>query len=70
MNKTKVKIVSSEVYNHKIVFENPPIGKVFRIIDGCPVVLCGDDGLIKLTKIVDKNGLDIIPLKKLKIRFE
>jgi methionyl-tRNA formyltransferase len=70
MNRTKVKIVSSEVYNHKIVFENPTIGKVFRIIDGCPVVLCGNNELIKLTKIVDKNGLDIIPLKKLKTRFE
>jgi methionyl-tRNA formyltransferase len=70
MNKTEVKIISSEVYNHKIVFENPTTGKVFRIIDGCPLVLCGSNELIKLTKIVDNNGLDLIPLKKLKTRFE
>jgi methionyl-tRNA formyltransferase len=71
MNKEIVVIKSSQILDD-IRIENrfEAIGKVFSIKDGLPVVVC-KEGVLQLTDIVNaKSNLSILPIKKLRIRFE
>lgn len=44
------------------------IGKVIKIVNGQPVVVCGQ-GLLLIKEIHDENGQSLIPLKKFRIKF-
>lgn len=51
-----------------IVDREHAIGKVMVLDDGCPVIVCGE-GVLKITSITDVDGKNLLPLKKLRIRF-
>ena len=67
MDSVKIKILDVEVIND-LCIENRDIGKVLFKTDGFPTVVCGQ-GLLKLTKIVDMDDNDVLPLKNFRIRF-
>ena len=67
LNGEKIRILDSEIYSI-LKIENRTPGKVFMIESGCPVILCGD-GLLKITKLQSDNVENLLPFKKLKIRF-
>jgi methionyl-tRNA formyltransferase len=43
-------------------------GKVYRLLHGNPVVVCGS-GLVLVTHLLDALGKSLLPLPKLKVRF-
>jgi methionyl-tRNA formyltransferase len=52
-----------------VSIENRDVGKVIRVEDGCPVVVCGT-GLLKLTRVVfDDAGESALPLSRFRVRF-
>ena len=54
-----------------VYVENRPkaIGKVIFMQQGCPVVVCGK-GLLKINKMCTyPGGVELLPLKKLRVRF-
>jgi len=62
------------IFDGKISKENPRIvnrtpGKIFKITNGVPVVVCGK-GLIELTKVSGNSGRSVLPVTKLRQRFE
>ena len=62
------------VFDGKVSKENPRIinrtlGKIWKITNGVPVVICGS-GLIELTKVSGNGGRSVLPVTKLRQRFE
>lgn len=62
------------IFDGKVSKENPRIinrtpGKIWKINNGIPVVVCGK-GLIELTKVSGNNGRSVLPVSKLRQRFE
>jgi methionyl-tRNA formyltransferase len=62
------------IFDGKISKENPRIvnrtpGKIWKITNGVPVVVCGK-GLIELTKVSGNSGRSVLPVTKLRQRFE
>lgn len=62
------------VFDGKVSKENPRIvnrtpGKIWKITNGIPLVVCAK-GLIELTKVSGNNGRSVLPITKLKQRFE
>ena len=57
---------SEEISNVYIVNRDP--GKIFKIKNGNPIVVCGN-GLLSLKVIIDKNG-NIYKCKKIRLRFK
>ena len=51
-----------------VEFENRQPGKIFRLEDGCPVVVCGK-GLLRITEAKLADGSSLVPMKRLKVRF-
>jgi methionyl-tRNA formyltransferase len=52
-----------------VIIENRTCGKVIFNRQGNPVVVCGT-GLLMLQKVVDADGIDILPLTSFRVRFE
>ena len=52
-----------------VSIENRTAGKLLFVNEGCPVVVCGQ-GLLKLTRVIDEEGQNALPLKKFRIRFK
>jgi methionyl-tRNA formyltransferase len=45
------------------------VGKVIFVQEGCPVVVCGK-GLLRINTLKSyPDGEDLLPLKKMRIRF-
>lgn len=69
LSSRKVIIIDAEIVKDKS-FEHRHVGKVFKIDDGCPVVICGE-GLIKLTNMVYSDSqTTLLPFTKLRSRFK
>lgn len=66
-NRKILRIIDSEVLED-ITIENRTPGKILRLDNGCPIVVCGR-GLIKLTGVNDETGNSYLPFRKLRIRF-
>ena len=49
--------------------ENRCPGKVLFMSDDNPIVVCGN-GMLQITKLMTDDGLDYLPLKKYRTRFE
>jgi methionyl-tRNA formyltransferase len=68
MNKTKVRILDSEIIEDRVI-ENRCPGKLLFKQGDYPVVVCGK-GLLKITSLCeDISGEELLPLKKFRIRF-
>jgi len=64
----KLRILEAQV-EEDVFIENRKEGKVIFFKNEHPVVVCGK-GLIKLSKIIsDTDGLNVLPLKKFRVRF-
>jgi methionyl-tRNA formyltransferase len=62
------------IFDAKVSKENPTIvnrtpGKIWKLINGVPVVICGK-GLVELTKVSGNNGRSVLPITKLKQRLK
>ena len=62
------------IFDAKVSKENPTIinrtpGKIWKIVNGVPVVVCGK-GLVELTKVSGNNARSVLPITKLKQRFK
>jgi len=70
MQGTSCRILKAEELKDNVKIENRTrhIGKILRLEDGCPVVICGD-GLLKITKMENLHRTDILPIHTLKMRF-
>lgn len=68
MNEKEVIISSAEVYKD-LNLEHRHVGKVLIVEDGCPVIICGK-GLVKITQMTCKSGVDLIPLQTFRVRFK
>ena len=71
MNGEIVIIKEAEIIED-IIVENreEAIGKVVKVTDGMPSVICRN-GILKLTELIyTKSGGDVLPLKKFRTRFE
>ena len=64
----KFRVLECEIAED-VVVENRCQGKVLFVRNGCPVVVCGK-GMLKITKLMTDDGLDCLPLKKYRTRFE
>ena len=50
----------AKIYHQPLVFEQVHCGKVFKIIDGMPVILCGNGSLLhilSMTNFYNKSTL-------------
>ncbi len=69
IERKKVRILDAEVVNDVNIVNRSP-GKVFVIKNGNPIIVCGG-GLLMVTKIIDDStGQNVLPLKRIKTRFE
>jgi methionyl-tRNA formyltransferase len=64
-----VKIERAEVVKIKPKIENPTAGKIWQLVDGMPIVVCAS-GFLKITELSSVSGKDLLPLTKLRQRFE
>lgn len=64
-----VKIERADIWSIKPKIINPTPGKIWQIINGEPVVLTGS-GFIRITELNDSSGRSLLPLTKLRQRFE
>jgi len=67
LNFNKVRILEAKEIPDEVIINRTP-GKIFKYINGFPVVVCGQ-GLILLEKIVDEQNSSII-LNKMRLRFK
>jgi methionyl-tRNA formyltransferase len=64
----KIRILDAETVND-VKIELRHVGKVLRIENDLPIVICGK-GLLKITQAIDNTtGFSILPLKKFRTRF-
>ena len=52
-----------------VFIENRQIGKVLFVENGCPVVVC-NPGLLKITAASYEDGTNVLPLNRLRLRFQ
>lgn len=64
----KVRILEAEVHDN-LKLELKHVGKVLCINNNLPVVITGD-GMIKIKQLYDVDGNNLLPLKRLRIRFK
>ena len=64
----KMYVWQSEPVSGDVRFEIRDCGKIWRLEEGSPVVVCGE-GLLRLTDITDEYGKNILPLTGLRQRF-
>lgn len=65
----KVRIIDAEEVNDLTII-NRDIGKIISIMEGKPVVVCGQ-GLLKITNAVyDDTNINFLPLKKFRTRLQ
>jgi len=64
----RVNVLRSELVDDDPQFEIRDVGKVWKIEQGRPVVVCGV-GLLRLSELVDDNGASLLPFAKLRSRF-
>jgi methionyl-tRNA formyltransferase len=64
-----VRIERAEVAKIKSKIENPTAGKIWQLVDGMPIVVCGS-GFLKITELTGASGKNLLPLTKLRQRFE
>ena len=64
-----VRIERAEVWKIKPKIINPTVGKIWQLISGEPVVIC-KSGFLRITEMRDAAGKNILPLTKLRQRFE
>lgn len=62
------RVLDCEIEND-VVIENRCPGKVLFVKNGLPVVVCGK-GLLRITKLVNIDGQESLPLKRYRIRFK
>lgn len=68
MDGNKVFIMgASEVTDVKLELRH--VGKIIFIDEDAPVVIAGS-GLVKITKMINSNGHDLLPLKNFRVRFK
>jgi len=68
INDCKVLIKEAvEIDDIKLVHRH--VGKVIFVIDGLPIVIA-NKGLVKLEKLTDVDGRDLLPLKNFRVRFK
>lgn len=63
-----IEVIESEVYHENYKFELNHSGKVFKIENSNPIIICGQ-GLLKITKMLDKEGSEY-RLKLLRTKFK
>jgi methionyl-tRNA formyltransferase len=65
----RVVVLDAAVEEDDLVFEERQPGKVWRLTEaGEPVVVCGV-GMLRLTRVLE-GGEDLIPMRRLRVRFE
>ena len=69
MKRERVVIHSAEYYSNSIQLEQIHYGKVFKLINGMLVIICGDGKLILATKISSFDNKTDIRISRLKTRF-
>lgn len=63
-----LRIIDCEPYPD-VVIENRVPGKLLFMVDGCPVIVCGR-GLLKITKLENDRGDNMLPLHKFRVRLK
>lgn len=56
-----------------VIIENRHAGKLLFKHGDHPVVICGHQngyGLLRITSMIDEKGIELLPLKKYRVRFE
>jgi methionyl-tRNA formyltransferase len=64
----KIRIWKSEVVPEEVRFEIRDCGKIWRLEQGRPVLVCGE-GLLLLTDMTDEHGNSMLPFTKLRRAF-
>jgi methionyl-tRNA formyltransferase len=62
------RIIEAEV-EPDVLIENRSVGKVIFVLEGKPVVICGD-GLLRIIVAVDDDGKSILPFKNFRVRLK
>ncbi len=52
-----------------VFIENRQIGKVLFVENGCPIIVC-NQGLLKITEAFYEDGSNVLPLNRLRLRFQ
>ena len=65
---TVIKVLNSKTLKSDPKIINRTPGKIWKIVEGKPIVVCGK-GLLELTEICDENGKSLLPFTKLRQRF-
>ena len=69
LNNLKVIVWRAELVEREICFEIRDPGKVWKIEEGTPLVVCGQ-GMLRLVKIENEEGQSLLPFTKLRQRFK
>jgi len=64
-----VRIERAQVWKIKPKIINPTPGKIWQLDSGEPIVIC-KSGFIKITELTDASGKNLLPLTRLRQRFE
>lgn len=64
-----VKIERAEFWQIKSKIVNPTPGKIWQLVSGEPIVIC-KSGFLRITELRDASGKNLLPLTKLRQRFE
>ncbi len=64
----RVSIWRSAIEAEDVTFEIRDCGKIWKLDDGYPIVVCGS-GMLRLTEISDENGESMLPITRLRQRF-
>jgi methionyl-tRNA formyltransferase len=64
-----VKIERAELWKIKPKIVNPTPGKIWQLVSGEPIVIC-KSGFLRITELRDASGKNMLPLTKLRQRFE
>ena len=62
-----IRIIRSELLEEDVPFAIRDVGKIWKLVDGSPIVICGE-GLLKITEAIDGEG-NQIHFVKLRSRF-
>lgn len=70
LNNDKIIIVESEILDYDMNFVRRDAGKIWRIVDNCPEVVCGC-GILRITRAVyEKNREKEVIFKKIRCRLK
>ena len=68
LNDQEVSINKAEIIPD-LNIENRDCGKIFKLLNGKPIVIC-KDGLLLIKDAINRNSKEsILPLKRVKLRF-